>query len=86
MYSPLNDGSTITLTFHTVSASIGELLNIFQYFSFNFYIFTFFMGVLTIVMTEYGMYEPYDDSNLSNIGIVHDKGKLLSLQLSFTHF
>jgi hypothetical protein len=44
------------------------------------------MGVFTIVMTEYGMYELYDDSNLSNIGIVDDKGKLFSLQLSFTHF
>jgi hypothetical protein len=86
MYASLNVGSTIILTFHIVSGSIGESLNIFHYFSLNFRFFSFFMGVFTIVMTEYGMYEAYDCSNLSHVGIVDDKGELLSFQLIFTYF
>lgn len=86
MYSSLNGGSTIPLTFHIVSGSIGESLNISHYFSLNFRFFSFFMGVFAIVMTEYGMYEAYDCSNLSHVGIVDDKGELLSFQLICTYF
>jgi hypothetical protein len=40
------------------------------------------MGVF---MTEYGMYEAYDCSNLSHVGILGDKGELLSFQLIVLH-